>query len=62
MPVIVIVELPVDVLPVVVTVRVERPDIVTVAGLKVAVAPVGSPLTVNVTIPVNPPSAPIVTV
>ena len=39
------------------TVRVEVPDPVTDVGLNVPVAPVGKPLTVNPTTPVNPPVA-----
>ena len=38
------------------------PLAVTVVGLKLAEAPVGNPLALNVTVPVNPFSAPIVTV
>jgi len=37
------------------TVIVELPDPLTEVGLKVAVAPVGNPLALNVTVPVNPP-------
>jgi hypothetical protein len=37
------------------TVIVELPDPLTEVGLKVAVAPVGNPLALNVTAPVNPP-------
>jgi len=36
------------------TVTVELPDPVTEAGLKVAVAPDGRPLTLNMTTPLNP--------
>jgi hypothetical protein len=39
----------------VLTVSVELPDVVTEPGLKLAVAPVGNPLTLKVTAPVNPP-------
>jgi hypothetical protein len=46
----------------VVTVNVELPPPVTVAGEKLAVAPAGSPLAVNVTTPLNPFSAPILAV
>ena len=53
-PVIVNVDVPADVLPVVVTVSVELPVPVTDGGEKLAVAPVGKPLTLNVTTPVNP--------
>jgi hypothetical protein len=41
----------------VVTVSVELPAPVTVAGEKLAVAPLGKPLALNVTTPVNPPTA-----
>ena len=62
-PIIVSVEVPVGVLPfVVVTVIVEVPLVVTVAGEKLAVAPAGKPLELSVTVPVNPFSAPMVTV
>ena len=40
----------------------EDPDPVTVAGLKVAVTPGGSPLTFNFTVPENPAWAAIVIV
>jgi hypothetical protein len=33
------------------------PELLTEAGLKAAVTPVGSPLTLNVTTPLNPPVA-----
>jgi hypothetical protein len=58
-PVIVTVDVPTGVLPVVVTVNAELPDPVTVAGAKLAVAPAGSPLALSVTTPVNPFNAPI---
>jgi hypothetical protein len=61
-PVIVSVELPAGVVPSVVTVIVEVPLVVTVAGEKLALAPVGKPLALSVTVPVNPFRAPIVTV
>ena len=61
-PVMVSVEVPVGVAPVVVTVIVEVPLVVTVAGEKLAVAPVGKPLALSVTVPANPFSAPMVTV
>jgi len=51
------VEVPTGVLPVVVTVNVEFPAPITVAGEKLAVAPVGNPLALSVTTPVNPFSA-----
>jgi len=38
-----------------VTVIVDDPDVATDVGLKVAVVPDGSPLTLNVTVPANPP-------
>jgi hypothetical protein len=50
------------VLPVVVTVNVEAPEPVKVAGEKPTVVPVGWPLAVSVTTPVNPPSAATVAV
>jgi hypothetical protein len=37
------------------TVMVEEPDVVIETGLKVAVAPVGRSLTLNLTVPANPP-------
>ena len=46
----------------VVTFAVEVPDVLTVAGLKPAEAPVGNPLAPRVTVPVNPFRAPIVAV
>ena len=58
-PVIVSVDVPTGVLPVVVTVNVELPVPVTVPGEKPAVAPAGNPLTLSVTTPANPFSAPI---
>ena len=54
-PVIVNEALPVGVVVLVVTVIVEDPDVVTDAGLKLAVVPDGGVLTLNVTVPVNPP-------
>jgi hypothetical protein len=45
---------------VVATVIVVEPEVVTVAGLNEAVAPVGSPLTLKVTGPVKPPEGAIV--
>jgi hypothetical protein len=56
-PVIVSVDVPTGVLPVVVTVSVELPDPVTVAGEKLAVAPTGSPLALSVTPPLKLPIA-----
>ena len=58
-PVNVGIDVPADVLPVVVTVSVELPVPVTVTGEKPAVAPAGNPLTLSVTTPANPFSAPI---
>ena len=46
----------------VVIVRVELPEPVTEAGLKLAVAPVGKPLTVKLTAPLKPLRAPMVAV
>ena len=45
-----------------VTVRVEVPDPVTDVGLKVPVTREPSPVTLRLTVPVNPFTAPIVTV
>src|ERR1700730_5083470 len=53
-PVMVSVELPTGVLPLVVTVMVVEPVPVTVVGLKLAPAPVGNPLTLNPVLPLNP--------
>jgi hypothetical protein len=61
-PVIVNVDVPVGVLPVVVTVNVEFPDPVTVPGEKLAVAPAGNPVALSVTAPVNPFNAPMLVV
>jgi hypothetical protein len=61
-PLIVNVDVPTGVLPVVVTVNVELPVPVTVAGEKLAVAPVGNPLALSVTTPVNPFKAPMLAV
>lgn len=61
-PVIVNGKLPVGVVLAVVTVKVEEPDVVTEVGLKLAVAPVGSPLTLKFTVPVKPPVGLTVTV
>jgi hypothetical protein len=54
-PVIVSVDVPTGVELRVLTVTVEVPDPITVAGLKVAVAPVGNPVALRVTVPENPP-------
>jgi hypothetical protein len=61
-PVIVSVEVPTGVLPVVITVNVEFPAPITVAGEKLAVAPVGNPLALSVTTPPNPFNAPMLVV
>ena len=53
-PVMVSVELPTGVFALVVTVMVDDPVPVTVVGLKLAVAPVGSPLTPKPVLPANP--------
>ena len=53
-PLIVNVKVPVGVVGLVVTVIVEDPDVVTDVGLNVAAAPVGSPVTLKVTVPLNP--------
>ena len=60
-PVIVNGKVPVGVVLLVVTVRVELPDAIGV-GLKVPLAPAGNPLTVRSTLPVNPPVGVTVTV
>jgi hypothetical protein len=60
-PVIVNEKLPAGVVLAVVTVRVDEPE-ATEAGLKLAVAPVGNPLTLKLTVPVNPPEGVTVTV
>jgi hypothetical protein len=61
-PVTVKVELPVGVPVVVWTVRVEFPDVVTAVGANVVVAPAGAPEIAKFTVPVNPFTAPTVTV
>ena len=45
-----------------VTVIVVLPEVFTDAGLKLAVAPPGNPLTAKVTVPLNPPDGVTVTV
>jgi hypothetical protein len=40
---------------VVVTARVELPEVVTLAGVNVPVAPAGNPETLKLTVPVYPP-------
>src|SRR5882762_7102322 len=47
--------MPAVVVVAVVTVIVDEPDVVTDVGLKLADAPLGNPLALNVTVPVNPP-------
>src|SRR5271165_3455489 len=61
-PVMVTVDVPTGVVPLVLTVRVELPVPVTVAGTKFAVAPAGNPLALSVTTPLNPFNAPMFTV
>ncbi len=61
-PLMVRVLVPAGVLVAVVTVSVDEPDPVTDVGLKAPVAPEGSPLTVNATLPLNPLSAEMVAV
>jgi hypothetical protein len=53
---------PTGVLELVVTVSVDAPEPVSEVGLNPAVAPVGNPLTLNPTVPVNPFNAPTFTV
>src|SRR6185503_527940 len=53
-PVIVKRKLPAGVVRLDVTVSSEGPDVVTDGGVKVAVAPAGSPLTLKSTVPANP--------
>ena len=62
MPVTVKLVVPVGVVPDVLTVMVDVPAPVMLAGLNVAVAPAGNPELLNGTLPVNPFSAVIVTV
>ena len=54
-PVIVNGYVPVGVVALVVTVMVDEPEVVTDAGLKLALAAAGNPLALNVTVPVKPP-------
>ena len=61
-PVIVSVEFAAGVVPEVVTVKVDVPAPVMVAGLKLAVAPAGNPDTAGVTVPLNPLTAVVLTV
>jgi hypothetical protein len=61
-PVIVSVVVPAGVLLLVVTVKVDAPAPVIVAGEKLGVAPVGNPVALSVTTPPNPFNAPIVAV
>jgi hypothetical protein len=60
-PVIVRVNVPVDVVPAVVTVIVEEPEPVTEVGLNVAVAPEGRSEALSVTVPLNAFFAVVVT-
>src|ERR1019366_6064042 len=60
-PLIVSVDVPSGVVPLV-TVSVELPEPVTVAGEKLAVAPPGSPLALSVTAPLKPSTAPMLVV
>jgi hypothetical protein len=59
-PVIVMLKVPVGVVLPIVTVMVEEPEPVTEVGLKLALAPAGSPLVLNVTVPLNPLTDPTV--
>jgi len=61
-PVIVKTKVPVGVLALVVTDMVDDPDAVTEAGLKLAPAPTGNPLTLKFTLLLNPPDPVIVAV
>jgi hypothetical protein len=61
-PVIVSVDVPTGVLPVIVTVKVELPVPVTVAGEKPAVAPAGNPLALSAMEPEKPENAVVLTV
>jgi len=61
-PLIVRFELPAGVVAAVVIVKVELPPAVTEVGLNKAVAPAGKPLSEKPTVPVNPPSAVVLTV
>ena len=56
-PVMVSVYVPAGVLVLVVTDMLEEPEPVTEAGLKLALAPLGRPLTLKLTTPLNPPDA-----
>ena len=60
-PVMVMVEVPAGVLPAVVTVSVDAPLPVTLAGEKLAVAPAGNPVAAKFTTPAKPFRAPMVT-
>ena len=61
-PVMVSVDVPAAVVLAVVTVSVEVPLPLIVGGEKLGVAPVGNPLALRVTVPLNPLSAPTLTV
>jgi hypothetical protein len=60
-PVMVSVYVPAGVLLAVVTARDEVPEPVTEVGVKLPLAPLGNPLALSVTLPVNPFNAPTVT-
>jgi hypothetical protein len=60
-PVMVSVYVPAGVLLAVVTASVELPEPVTEVGVKLPLAPLGNPLALRLTVPVNPFSAPTVT-
>ena len=62
LPLIVNVYVPAGVVVLVATVMEEEPEPITDGGLKLAVAPAGNPLALNVTIPVKPPEGVTVTV
>lgn len=62
LPVIVSVDVPLWALFAALIVKVDVPEVVIDAGLKVPVTRFGKPLTVRVTVPVNPFCAPMVTV
>jgi len=62
LPVMISVYVPGGVEALVVTVIVEEPLVVIVPGLNEADAPMGKPLALNVTVPVNPPAGVTVTV
>lgn len=61
-PVIVRLYVPAGLVALVVTDMVDEPEPVTEAGLKLALAPAGNPLTLKLTLPANPPDPVIVVV